>query len=188
MKITMLNHSKAEPMGILRDVLWKIRVTTILVKFLILDMPVDKDVPIVVGRTKKKKKNSENGEEYYMERDMNGKPIYGSTPANHLNCDDPLDRALALQEALNPFKKVGIWKKMVAFLGSLPIPLQHMEWIPSYSDNFSKKGGGDGKWYTKIRIVNPYGNVYDQGCEIKTTMRELLRSYQLSDIMSNDWL
>ncbi|GJT61405.1 hypothetical protein Tco_1004938 [Tanacetum coccineum] len=53
---------------------------------------------------------------------------------------------------------------MVAFLGSLLVPLQHMEWIPSYSDNFSKKGGGDGKWHTKIRIVDPYGNFYDQGC------------------------
>ncbi|GJS09308.1 retrovirus-related pol polyprotein from transposon TNT 1-94 [Tanacetum coccineum] len=173
-KITMLNHSKAEPMGILRDVLCQIGVTIILAKFLILYMPVDKDVPIVVGRSflytcggiidtikkttstfdgichqdfyvaavksKEEEKDSEDGEEYYVKREMNGKPFYGPDPANYLNCDDPSDRALALQEALNPFKNVCVWKKMVAFLGSLPVPLQHMEWIPSYSNNFFKKG------------------------------------------------
>ncbi|GKE72579.1 DNA-directed DNA polymerase, partial [Tanacetum coccineum] len=160
-KITMVNHSKAEPMGILRDVLCQIGVTIILAKFLILYMPVDKDVPIVVGRcflytcggiidtikkttstfdgichqyfyvaavkSKEEEKDSEDGEEYYMKREMNGKPFYGPDHANYLNCDDPSDRALALQEALNPFKNVCVWKKMVAFLGSLPVPLQHME-------------------------------------------------------------
>ncbi|GJQ92799.1 hypothetical protein Tco_0003938 [Tanacetum coccineum] len=48
-KIKMLDHSKAEPMGILRDVLCQVGVTIILARFLILDIPMDKDVPIVVG-------------------------------------------------------------------------------------------------------------------------------------------
>ncbi|GJW34178.1 ribonuclease H-like domain-containing protein [Tanacetum coccineum] len=48
--ITMLNHSKAEPMGLLKDVLCQIGVTTIIAKFLILHMPVDKEVLILVGR------------------------------------------------------------------------------------------------------------------------------------------
>ncbi|GJT61404.1 hypothetical protein Tco_1004937 [Tanacetum coccineum] len=124
-KIIMLNHSKAEPMGILRDVLCQVRVTTILAKFQILDMPVDKDVPIVVarsflytcggiintikkttstfdsichqdfyvavGKSKEEEKDSEDGEEYYVRRYMNENPFYGPTPANYLNCDDPLD-------------------------------------------------------------------------------------------------
>ncbi|GJS06719.1 hypothetical protein Tco_0363515 [Tanacetum coccineum] len=48
-KIKILDHSKVEPMGILRDLLCQVGVTTILPRFLILDIPVDKDVPIVVG-------------------------------------------------------------------------------------------------------------------------------------------
>ncbi|GJR92181.1 hypothetical protein Tco_0264355 [Tanacetum coccineum] len=48
--ITMLNHSKVEPMGLLKYVLCQVGVTTIIAKFLILDMPVDKGVPILVGR------------------------------------------------------------------------------------------------------------------------------------------
>ncbi|GJX51190.1 hypothetical protein Tco_0278035 [Tanacetum coccineum] len=142
---------------------------------------------VVAMKNRKKEKDSEEEEEYSVKRDKNGKPFYGPATSKYLNCDDPLDRALALQEALNPFKKIYVWNKMVAFLGALPVLLQHMEWIPSYSDSFSKKRGGDGMWNTKIRVVDPYVNVYDQGCETKATGRELSRSYKLSDIMSSNW-
>nr|GEY89673.1 hypothetical protein [Tanacetum cinerariifolium] len=33
------------------------------------------------------------------------------------------------QETLNPFRKFYVWKKMVALLGSLPVLLQHNQWI-----------------------------------------------------------
>ncbi|GJV78149.1 hypothetical protein Tco_1509733 [Tanacetum coccineum] len=46
----MLNHSKAKPMGVVKDVLCQVGVTTIIAKFLILDMPIDRDPPILVGR------------------------------------------------------------------------------------------------------------------------------------------
>ncbi|GJY59095.1 hypothetical protein Tco_0458987 [Tanacetum coccineum] len=107
--------------------------------------------------------DNDDEEEYYLKRDEMGKPFYGPNRAKYLNCDDLMDRALALQEALNPFKKVCVWKKMIAFLGSLPVPLKNSEWISSYSNNFVKKGDGDGKWHAKVRIMDPYGNVFDQG-------------------------
>ncbi|GJR54910.1 hypothetical protein Tco_1405431 [Tanacetum coccineum] len=46
--------------------------------------------------------------------------MYGPKPAKYLNCNDPMDRALALQEVINPFRKNFVWKKAVGFLGSLP--------------------------------------------------------------------
>nr|GEW06626.1 hypothetical protein [Tanacetum cinerariifolium] len=49
-KIKKLDHSKAKPIGILRDVLCQVGVTIILSRFLILDISVDKDLTIVVGR------------------------------------------------------------------------------------------------------------------------------------------
>ncbi|GJT02766.1 hypothetical protein Tco_0823935 [Tanacetum coccineum] len=209
----MLDHSRAEPMGILKDVLCQVGVTIILAKFFILDIPVDKDVPIVVGRiflhtcggiintikgttstfdgvfhqkfyaakvrNRHEENNSEDEEEYNLKRDKNGKPFYGPTPAKYLNCDAQMDQALALQDVLNRFKKVCVWKKMIAFLGSLPVPLKNTEWIPSYSDNFVKKGDGDGKWHAKVRIVDPYKNVFDQGYETRATGRELSKFYKL---------
>ncbi|GKB90082.1 hypothetical protein Tco_0962354 [Tanacetum coccineum] len=48
--ITMLNHSKAEPIGLVKDVQCQVGVTTIIVKFLIMDMPIDRDTLILVGR------------------------------------------------------------------------------------------------------------------------------------------
>nr|GEX34765.1 hypothetical protein [Tanacetum cinerariifolium] len=70
-KITMLDHSKAEPMGILKDVLCQV--------------------------VRNKQEESDDDEkEYIMKRDKNGKPIYGPEFLKYLNCDDPMDRALAL--------------------------------------------------------------------------------------------
>ncbi|GKF37144.1 hypothetical protein Tco_0113902, partial [Tanacetum coccineum] len=48
--ITMINHTQAEAMGILTNVLCQVGVTTLIAKFLILDIPIDHDAPIVVGR------------------------------------------------------------------------------------------------------------------------------------------
>ncbi|GJT71832.1 uncharacterized mitochondrial protein-like protein [Tanacetum coccineum] len=48
--ITIINHTQAEAMGILTNVLCQVGVTTLIAKFLILDIPMDRDSPIVVGR------------------------------------------------------------------------------------------------------------------------------------------
>ncbi|GKE97730.1 hypothetical protein Tco_0021081, partial [Tanacetum coccineum] len=43
-------EAKKEAMGILTNVLCQLGVTTLIAKFLILDIPIDRDAPIVVGR------------------------------------------------------------------------------------------------------------------------------------------
>ncbi|GKC10383.1 retrotransposon ORF1 [Tanacetum coccineum] len=48
--IIMINHTQAEAMGILINVLCQVGVTTLIAKVLILDIPIDRDSPIVVGR------------------------------------------------------------------------------------------------------------------------------------------
>ncbi|GKD61734.1 DNA-directed DNA polymerase [Tanacetum coccineum] len=48
--ITMINHTQTEAMGKLSNVLCQVGVTTIITKFLILDIPIHRDAPIVVGR------------------------------------------------------------------------------------------------------------------------------------------
>ncbi|GKC59626.1 hypothetical protein Tco_1087224 [Tanacetum coccineum] len=47
--ITMINHTEAEAIGILTNVLYQVGVTTLIAKFLILDILIDCDSPIVVG-------------------------------------------------------------------------------------------------------------------------------------------
>ncbi|GJX27910.1 hypothetical protein Tco_0235989 [Tanacetum coccineum] len=48
--ITMINHTQAEAMGILLNVLCQVGVITLIAKFLILDILIDRDSSIVVGR------------------------------------------------------------------------------------------------------------------------------------------
>ncbi|GJS52334.1 hypothetical protein Tco_0625696 [Tanacetum coccineum] len=49
--ITMINHTQAKAMGKLSNVLYQVGVTTIIAKFLILDIPIDRDAPIVTSGT-----------------------------------------------------------------------------------------------------------------------------------------
>ncbi|GJS56482.1 hypothetical protein Tco_0629844 [Tanacetum coccineum] len=49
--VSMLNHSEAEPMGMIKDMLCQVGVTMVLARFLVLDMPVHRVVLIIVGRS-----------------------------------------------------------------------------------------------------------------------------------------
>ncbi|GJU78267.1 putative reverse transcriptase, RNA-dependent DNA polymerase [Tanacetum coccineum] len=48
--ITMIDHTQEKVMGKLSNVLYQVGVTTLISEFLILDIPIDRDSPIVVGR------------------------------------------------------------------------------------------------------------------------------------------
>ncbi|GJV22084.1 hypothetical protein Tco_1371104 [Tanacetum coccineum] len=48
--ITMINHTQAKAMRILTNVLCQVGVTTLIAKFLILDIPINRDSPIVIGQ------------------------------------------------------------------------------------------------------------------------------------------
>ncbi|GJS89083.1 hypothetical protein Tco_0771719 [Tanacetum coccineum] len=102
--------------------------------------------------------DSDDEEDYDIQRNNFGALMYRPKPAKYLNCNDPMDQALALQEVINPFRKICVWKKVVGFLRSLPVPLQHMEWKPNYKGNFCKKEERDGQWHAEIRLTDPYGN------------------------------
>ncbi|GJT07875.1 integrase, catalytic region, zinc finger, CCHC-type containing protein [Tanacetum coccineum] len=220
-EISMLNHSKAEPTGLLSNVLCQEGVTTIIAKFLILDMPIDRDTPILVGRgflhtcggilntidnitstfdgichqtfcaaktsLDTAKSNTDDEEEYEFQRNKFGAPIYSPKPARYLNCSDPLDRSLALQEVMDPFRKICVRKKFVSFLGSLPVTLQHVEWKPDYTRCFNKKEDCNGHCHAEIRLTDPYGNIYDKGFVTKKTTRKFAKYHKLSDIMSPNW-
>ncbi|GJT22560.1 hypothetical protein Tco_0892497 [Tanacetum coccineum] len=137
-KITMLDHSKAEPIGILKDVLCQSYHEYIKGTTSTFDGIVHKKFYVANVRNSHEESDSDDVEEYCLKTDEMGKPFYGLNHAKYLSCDDPMDRALALQESLNPFKKNCVWKKAIAFIGSLPVPLQHVEWIPNHSGNFAK--------------------------------------------------
>ncbi|GJU18346.1 hypothetical protein Tco_1146312 [Tanacetum coccineum] len=196
----------AEPMGMLKDVLCQIGVTMVLAKFLILDMSVDRTIPIIVGRSflhtcggiintlkgttstfdgvchqkfyvveiqnKGEESDSDDKEEYYLKRDEMGRPFYGPNLISYFDRNDHMELALAIQDSINPFRKIYVWKKAVAFLGSLPVPLLHTDWMPKGSGDFVKEVG-NGKWHTKIRVIDQYGNTFEQR-QLEHTMTRLV--------------
>ncbi|GJR49530.1 ribonuclease H-like domain-containing protein [Tanacetum coccineum] len=156
--ISMLNHSKAEPMGLLSNVLCQVGVTTIIAKFLVLDMLIDRDTPIIVGREFLHTCGSILNKIDTIMSTFDGichqtfraakTSLDTAKSDSDDEEDDPLDRSLALQEVMNPFRKICVWKKVVSFLGSLPVALQHVEWKPNYTGCFNKKEDRDGQWHT----------------------------------------
>ncbi|GKA76748.1 hypothetical protein Tco_0783209 [Tanacetum coccineum] len=147
----MINHTQVEAMGILMNVLCQVRVTTLIAKFLILDIPIDRDAPIVVGRgflrtiggivntserlfstfdgfchqtfraarfdvLRNGQRDSDDEEEYEKKRNKFGALIYGPKPAPYLNCNDPVERSLALQTVTNLFWKISVGRRPLASL------------------------------------------------------------------------
>ncbi|GKF39240.1 hypothetical protein Tco_0119301, partial [Tanacetum coccineum] len=131
--------------------------------------------------------DSDDEEDYVLKRNKFGAPIYGPIPAPYLNCTNPEDRASAIQAVTNPFRKISVWKKAVSFLGSLPVSLKLVNWKPEYKGSYTKEEEAIGQWITKIRITDPYGNIYLQGFTKKKTDRKLSKYHKLSDIMSPNW-
>nr|GEV31827.1 hypothetical protein [Tanacetum cinerariifolium] len=131
-EIMMINHTQAEAMGILINVLCQVGVTTLIAKFLIMDISIEHDSPIVVGRgflrtiggivntleilfstfdgfchqtlraarsdvMRNAESDSDDEEDYQIKRNKFGAPRYGPKPAPYLNCNDPVERSLAIQ-------------------------------------------------------------------------------------------
>ncbi|GJR72313.1 hypothetical protein Tco_0084678 [Tanacetum coccineum] len=164
----------------------QVGVTTIIAKFLILDMPIDRGTPILTSLDTAES-DSDDEEQYAFQRNKFRAPIYGPKPVRYLNCSYPLDQSLALQELMNPFRLICVWKKVVSFLGSLPVALQHVKWKPDYTGCFNKKEDSDGQWHAEIKLTDSYGNIYDQGFITKKTTRKLAKYHKLSNIMSPNW-
>ncbi|GJR43742.1 hypothetical protein Tco_1311845 [Tanacetum coccineum] len=145
-------------------------VTTIIAKCLILDMPIDRDTPILAGRrflytcggilnTRDRITSTFDGICHQTFR-------VAKTSLNTEESDSDDEEDYGIQR--NSFWSTN---KAIGFLGSLPVPLQHMEWKPDYKGNFCKKEEGDGQWHAEIRLTDPYGNVYDQGDHLLTIIR-----------------
>ncbi|GKE51793.1 hypothetical protein Tco_1486949, partial [Tanacetum coccineum] len=155
--ITMINHTQAEAMGILTNVLCQVRVTTLIAKFLILDIPIDYDSPIVVGRgflhvMRNAESDSDDEEDYQIKKNKFGAPIYGPKPTPYLN-----------------------------------LPVKQVNWKPDYKGSYTKEEEATGQWRTAIRLTDPYRNLYLQGFTTKKTDRKLSKYHKLSDIMSPNW-
>ncbi|GKD19780.1 hypothetical protein Tco_1208938 [Tanacetum coccineum] len=138
-----------------RENMKKVGVTTLIVKFLILDIPIDRDSPIVVGQG------------------------FLRTIGGIVNTSK---RLFSTFDRLPP--NLFVWKKAVSFIGSLPVPLKNVNWKPDYKGSYTKEEEATGQWHIEIRLTDLYGNIYLQGYTTKETDRKLSKYHKLNDIMS----
>nr|GEV24204.1 hypothetical protein [Tanacetum cinerariifolium] len=162
--ITMINHTQAEAMGILTNVLCRVGVTTLIAKFLILDILNDRDSLIVVGRgfmriiggivnTSEKLFSTFDGFCHQTFCDARSDVVRNAKS----DSDDEED----YQIKRNKFGAPIVWKKAVSFLGSLPVPLKNVNWKPDYKGSLWE--------YTMMRPDHQDPNTLDNMKSWKST-------------------
>ncbi|GJZ08020.1 hypothetical protein Tco_0542303 [Tanacetum coccineum] len=147
-EIMMINHTQAEAMGILTNVLFGrgfLHIIGGIVNtperlFLTFDGFCHQTFRVArFDVLRIAKSDSDDEEEYEIKRNKFGAPIYGPKPAPYLNCTNLTEQSIALQAVINPFWKISVWKKAVSFLGSLPVPLKHVNWKLDYKGCYTNE-------------------------------------------------
>ncbi|GJW43220.1 hypothetical protein Tco_0072019 [Tanacetum coccineum] len=108
--IKMLNHLKAEPMGLLKDVLCQ-RIFVHLWEHsehnrkdhIYLDRICHQTFRAAKTSLNTEESDSDDEENYGIQRNKFGVPVYGPKPVKYLNCHDLLDRSIALQETMGTY-------------------------------------------------------------------------------------
>nr|GEY75120.1 hypothetical protein [Tanacetum cinerariifolium] len=154
-------------------------VTTILADFMLLDVPVDRDVAIIVGRsflyTCGDIINTIRGTMSTFDGLVHQQFNVAKVRYVHVKSDSDDDEYYFLK--MDDLGKPCYRPNPVSFLGALPVPIKNTKWAPNYSRNNTKEDG-DRKWHAKIRVMDPYGNVFEQGYETKETDRKMLGRYK----------
>ncbi|GJR25401.1 hypothetical protein Tco_1101633 [Tanacetum coccineum] len=68
-----------------------------------------------------------------------------------LDIEDEMERALAMEAYFNPIKNIIVFKKLIDFLGSLPVQLKNTDW-GNEGYGMYKKIEGDGAWHDKFEL------------------------------------
>ncbi|GJR78825.1 hypothetical protein Tco_0149610 [Tanacetum coccineum] len=162
-EMVALVDTGASAMGEVKNVRIQLGYQVYVVDLLVLDIPVDPELPLLLGRPFlrtcgaiidigrgtlciddgvirhtyfPKPRFKSYVETFEMEgkddwlgnfevgRDEDGNTKYGSVAPSFLDIEDDMERALAIEAHFNPFKNIIVFKKLVDFLGSLPVQLK----------------------------------------------------------------
>ncbi|GJX00495.1 retrovirus-related pol polyprotein from transposon TNT 1-94 [Tanacetum coccineum] len=208
-------------MGEVKNVRIQIGYQAYVVDLLILDIPVDPELPLLLGRPFlrtcgaiidmgrgmlciddgvirhtyfPKPRSKSYVEAFEMEgeddwlgsfkvgRDEDGNVKYGPVAPSFIDIEDDMERALAMEAYFNPFKNVIVFKKLVDFLGSLPVQLKNLDWGNEGYGTY-KKVDGDGDWHARFEIVTPSGRKFNRAFKTKTTTRKLSGKFKTEDVL-----
>ncbi|GJU73996.1 retrovirus-related pol polyprotein from transposon TNT 1-94 [Tanacetum coccineum] len=222
-EMVALVDTRASAMGEVKNVRIQIGYQAYVVDLLILDIPVDLELLLLLGRpflrtcgaiidmgigmlcindgvirhTYFPKPRSKSyvkafemeGEDdwlgsFEVGRDEDGNVKYGPVTPSFIDIEDDMERALAVAAYFNPFKNVLVFKKLVDFLGSLPMQLKNLDWGNKGYRTY-KKIDVDGDWHARFEIVTPSGRKFNREFKTNTTTRNLSRKFKTEDVLSH---
>ncbi|GJU58899.1 hypothetical protein Tco_1236665 [Tanacetum coccineum] len=165
-----------------RDDMKKVGVTTLIAKFLILDIPIDRDSLIVVGRGFMRTIGGivNTPERLFSTFDGFCHQTFHAARSDVMrNAESDSDDEEDYQIKRNKFgapiygPKPALW-----FPWLVPVPLKNVNWKPDYKGSYTKEEEATGQWRTEIRLTDPYGNIYLQGFTPKKTDRKLSKYHK----------
>ncbi|GJW36519.1 MAK10-like protein [Tanacetum coccineum] len=172
----LANGTKSYPVGIVKDAEVHIGKLKLLNDFYVLDMKKDTETPLLVGRGFLATANAVI--DCRMAKIAVGE---GITRKDFLDCHLPREWEISRDAELNPFKDTLVFRRMVEFLGAIPINIKCNMWE---SEDLIKKPinwdkppkNGDGAWHAKIRLIDPDGEEFTKTLQSIPTTRKLSKS------------
>ncbi|GJT97630.1 MAK10-like protein [Tanacetum coccineum] len=187
----LADGTKSFPVGIVKDVEVHIGKLKLLNDFYVIDMKKDPDTPLLVGRGFLAFANAlidcrmakiAVGEGITRSVfGVKGVDLGAQTPyyarKDFLDCHLPREWEISRDVELNPFKDTLVFRRMVEFLGAIPINLKCNMWE---SEDLIKKPinwdkplkNRDGAWHAKIRLINLDGEEFTKTLQSIPTVQE----------------
>ncbi|GJS21880.1 hypothetical protein Tco_0450512 [Tanacetum coccineum] len=108
-----------------------------------------------------------------------------------LDCHLPGEWEIARDDEINPFKDVLVFRRMVEFLGAIPINLKSNMWeskdLINNPINWNKPPkNGDGSWHAKIKLTDPDGEEFTKTLQSIPTTRNLFERESPREIIDLD--
>ncbi|GJV67894.1 hypothetical protein Tco_1483403 [Tanacetum coccineum] len=107
-----------------------------------------------------------------------------------LDCHFPGEWQISRDAEINPFKDVLVFRRMVEFLGAIPINLKSNMWesedlIKNLINWDKPPKNGDGAWHAKIRLIDPDGDEFTKTLQSISITRKLFEREILSSDLTN---
>ncbi|GJS14535.1 MAK10-like protein [Tanacetum coccineum] len=195
----LADGTKSYPIGIVKDVEVHIGRLKLLTDFYVTDMKKDPKPHLLVGRgflaTANAVIDCRKAKIVVGEGITSSDGVGARTPyyarKDFLDCHLPGEWEIARDAKTNPFKDVLVFRRMVEFLGAIPINLKRNMWesedLIKSTINWDKPPkNGDGAWHAKIRLIDPDEEEFTKTPQSVPTSRKLSEREDPREIIDLD--
>nr|GEW93209.1 hypothetical protein [Tanacetum cinerariifolium] len=172
------NRTKSYPVEIVKDLEVLIGKLKLLNDFYVIDMKKDPETLLLVGR-----------------RFLAISNAVINCIKSKIAVEEGITRLvfeeIARDAEINPFKNVIVFRRMIEFLGALPIYLKRNMWeskdlIWNLINWDKPPKDGDGAWHAKIKIIDPDGEEFTKTLQSIPTTRKLSERENPREIINLD--